>query len=192
MSPLDFPGRDKLVQCIDDGVMQGDTQAITDYLRRGLCELIQDDTVRLPDCVFETIDGHYGRRELYVSEEHGYSVVAMTWAPGQGTPIHDHSGMWCVEGVWSGELEICQYELVDQKDDQFHFRSVGAMQAGVGSAGSLIPPHEYHTICNPSADQTAVSLHIYRGSMTCCSTFQPLGDNWFKRGKMQLSLDVAV
>ncbi|MCB1559811.1 MAG: cysteine dioxygenase family protein [Xanthomonadales bacterium] len=189
MTPPDFPGRETLVRRLDQAVAQDDVNAITRDLRRSLCELIGDDSVRLPKCVFEPVEGHYARRELYVSEEHGYSVVAMTWGPGQGTPIHDHAGMWCVEGVWSGELEICQYELVDRQDERFNFRAVGALQAGAGSAGSLIPPHEYHTIRNPSTDNVAVSLHIYRGCMTCCSMFQPLGDEWFQRSSKELGLD---
>jgi len=189
MTQLDFPGHDILVARIDQAVGQGNVNAITDALRSTLCELIHDDRVQLPDCVFEAVDGHYARRELYVSKEHGYSVIAMTWGPGQGTPIHDHSGMWCVEGVWSGELEICQYELVEQEKERFHFRSAGAMQAGTGSAGSLIPPHEYHTIRNPNQDNIAVSLHIYRGCMTCCSTFQPVGDDWYQRSSKELGLD---
>jgi predicted metal-dependent enzyme (double-stranded beta helix superfamily) len=39
-------------------------------------------------------------------------VIAMSWGPGQGTPLHDHDAMWCVEGVWLGELEITRYELL--------------------------------------------------------------------------------
>ncbi len=27
----------------------------------------------------------------------------MTWGPGQGTPLHDHAGIWCVEGVVEGK-----------------------------------------------------------------------------------------
>src|SRR5690606_7049949 len=104
---------------------------------------------------------------------------------------HDHSGMWCVEGVWRGQLEVCQYELVEQQGERFRFRAVGAMQAGPGSAGSLIPPHEYHTIRNPSDDAIAVSLHIYKGRMTCCSVFEPADGDWYSRGTRELCLDPA-
>src|SRR3546814_12513459 len=81
----------------------------------------------------------------------------MTWAPGQGTPIHDHCGLWCVEGFWDGELEITQYELLERDGERFRFRAAGGMHAGPGSAGSLIPPHEYHTITNASGDKIAIS-----------------------------------
>lgn len=189
MLALDFPGSRRLVEALDKAICRDCPTEITDQLRHSLCRLIRDPEVRLPDCVFEVTPGHYARRELYRSEEHGYSVIAMTWGPGQGTPIHDHSGMWCVEGVWHGMLEITPYELVEQRDGRFRFESRGTMNAGPGSAGSLIPPHEYHTIRNPSSEELAVTLHIYRGPMTCCSVFRPADATWFERDERQLALD---
>ena len=189
---IDFPGHDRLIAAIDAAVTAGDDQTVTRAVRNTLCELIRDRGVRLPDCVYEPITDHYARRELYRSPQHGYSVVAMTWGPGQGTPVHDHSGLWCVEGVWDGELEITQYELLEQDGDRFRFRPAGGMQAGPGSAGSLIPPHEYHTIRNNSDDQVAVSLHIYKAEMQCCSTFAPMDGEWYQRGANVLRTDEAA
>lgn len=186
-----FPDRDRLVAAIDAAVTAGDEHAVTAALRSALCGLIRNRSVRLPECVFEPIGDHYARRELYRSDEHGYSVVAMTWGPGQGTPVHDHCGLWCVEGVWHGELEITQYELLERDGDHFRFRAAGGMHAGPGSAGSLIPPHEYHTIRNASADAVAVSLHIYQRSMERCSTFLPEGGEWYRRASRTLCLDPA-
>lgn len=193
---VDFPGHDKLVGAIDAAVASGDDHAITAALRNTLCRLIRDREVQLPACVHEPIEDHYARREIYRSPTHGYSVVAMTWGPGQGTPVHDHSGLWCVEGVWDGELEIVQYELLEQDGERVRFRAAGGMHAGPGSAGSLIPPHEYHTIRNTDADAIAISLHIYKGPMECCSKFvRQAGDTtgeWFVRESAQLVTDEAA
>lgn len=189
---LDFPGHDKLIAAIDHSVSFGDEHAVTASLRNTLCALIRDPEVHLPDCVHGAIADHYARREIYRSAKHGYSVVAMTWGPGQGTPIHDHSGLWCVEGVWDGELEITQYELLERDGDRFRFRAAGGMHAGPGSAGSLIPPHEYHTIANASDDAVAVSLHIYQAPMECCSKFFPQAGEWFLRTDSTLRTDQAA
>jgi predicted metal-dependent enzyme (double-stranded beta helix superfamily) len=182
MLTLDFPGSRQLIDAIDAAVAEDSTRAVTDSLRNSLCKLIRGKEVKLPECVFETAEGRYARRELYRSEDHGYCVVAMTWGPGQGTPIHDHCGMWCVEGV-------VQYERLADEDGHYRFQPVGSIQAGPGSAGSLIPPHEYHTIRNPSDDAVAVSLHIYSGQMTHCAVFQPLGQDHYQRSDRQLGLD---
>ena len=189
---IEFPGHAKLVQALDIAVESGDQHAITAALRNTLCALIRDREVQLPSCVHEPIVDHYARRELYRSPRHGYSVVAMTWGPGQGTPVHDHSGLWCVEGVWDGQLEINQYELLERDGERFRFRAAGGMQAGPGSAGSLIPPHEYHTIRNASPDAIAISLHIYKAPMDCCSMFVPQDGEWYVRAPKELATDEAV
>lgn len=189
MLAIEFPGSRRLLDALDAAVRNDCPTVITQALCHSLCRLIRDSEVRLPDCVYEAASDHYARREIYRSEELGYSVIAMTWGPGQGTAIHDHSGMWCVEGVWHGEIEVTAYELIEHSEDRYRFEARGTMLAGPGTAGSLIPPHEYHTIRNPSTDSVAVSLHIYRGSMTSCAVFQPVGDNWYQRDQRQLSLD---
>jgi predicted metal-dependent enzyme (double-stranded beta helix superfamily) len=186
---MNFQGRDKLIRAFDAAVATGDTVSTMRALRSSLCDAIHAGDVRLPDCVFEGCTEHYARRELYRSPQHRYCVVAMTWSPGQGTPIHDHAGQWCVEGVWQGFLEITPYELVESKDGRYRFEPRGTMNAGAGSAGSLIPPHEYHTILNPSEDANAVSLHIYRRALENCSKFYPTGAGWYRCDQCQLTLD---
>lgn len=186
---IDFRGRDRLIGAFDNAVQAGDTPSTMRALRSALCNAIKSDDIHLPECVFESCPGHYARRELYRSGEHGYCVIAMTWGPGQGTPIHDHSGMWCVEGVWQGALEVVQYELLEQDDPRYHFRPAGVIQAGAGSAGSLIPPHDHHTICNASDHDLAISVHVYQDRMTCCNVFEPEHDDWYLRHPQELHLD---
>lgn len=194
MLAIDFPGRDKLIHSIDAAVRQDGEDAIADALRDALCRMIRDPEVRLPDVVYCAEADHYARRELHQSPDLGYSVVAMTWGPGQGTPVHDHDGLWCVEGVWHGQLEITQYEYLGEEGGPggtpcCRLRPVGSINAGLGSAGSLIPPHEYHAIRNPSDDGVAVSLHIYKRPIRQCSVFEPLGEQRYRRGERRLSTD---
>jgi predicted metal-dependent enzyme (double-stranded beta helix superfamily) len=186
---LDFRGRDALLAVVEEAYAQPDGESLTTTLRDGLCRLIKDKAVSLPDCVFEPVEGHYARRELYACPERGTTIVAMTWAPSQGTPIHDHCGLWCVEGVWQGQLEITRYELEEEDGERARFTRYETLVAGTGSAGSLLPPHEYHTIRNPSSDRIAISLHVYQKAMGTCATFEPLGGDWYLRGKKELCLD---
>lgn len=186
---IDFPGRDRMIRAFDAAMQAADTSATMRGLRSALCDAIHSGEVRLPALVFEGCEGHYARRELYCSPEHGYCVVAMTWSPGQGTPIHDHAGMWCVEGVWQGALDVVQYELREHDDTRYRFVPAGAIRAGAGSAGSLIPPHEHHTICNASDRELAISVHVYQDRMTHCAVFEPIGGEWYARGERSLGLD---
>lgn len=188
---LDFQGKDRMIERID-GAIYGDCAfETTTCLRHALVECIANPDIHLPDCVFEVIPGHYARREVYTHPTRGYSVIAMTWGPGQGTPIHDHDGMWCVEGVWSGCIEVVSYELKEQRDDRCRFEQAGCIVAGCGSAGSLIPPHEYHTITNADPEKLAVSVHIYQHAMESCNLFLDDGDGWYRREARHLDLDAA-
>ena len=182
-------GTQQLVELVNDAVAGGDVQTITDTITRKLCRLIRGGAVGLPASLTQPCGDHYARRLVHRDDGRGYSIIAMTWGPGQGTPIHDHAGMWCVEGVWAGRIEVEQYDLVEDGDECCCFVRQGLTEAGVGSAGCLIPPYEYHSIRNASDAQSAVSLHIYGGDMTRCNVYEPIGEGRFQRVSKPLSLD---
>ena len=190
---LDFPGKSIMIERLDQGVDGDCPETITDNLRDILCELIDDERIELPECVAACAGDHYARRELHRDPQRGYSVLAMTWGPGQGTPVHDHDGRWCVEAVWQGRIEVVQYELMETRGDRYRLEPRTTMTTGVGSAGSLIPPHEYHTIANPDARGNAITVHIYSGEMTRCCIFEPEEDHdgWYRRERRNLYLDAA-
>ncbi|AKC85560.1 cysteine dioxygenase family protein [Pseudoxanthomonas suwonensis] len=193
---MHFPGRERFVAALDAAVRLEDETAVTDALREALVALFADRDVGLPRSVLEPIADHYARRELHVSPELGYSVIAMTWGPGQGTRIHDHDGAWCVEGVWHGRLAITQYEPSGRDGERWRFAGMGTIEASPGSAGSLIPPHEYHAIRNPSDDDIAVSLHVYQRPLLRCHVFVPDegdggNDGWLRREERLLCTDAA-
>lgn len=189
MNDITFTGKDLLLELLSEACAKQDIEQTVNILRDGLSRLISEKSVFLPACVFEPVEGHYARRELYKCPEAGVTVVAMTWGPEQGTPIHDHCGLWCVEGVWQGQIEITQYELLEETHDKARFSQKQIILAEAGSAGSLIPPHEYHTIRNPDPNAVAISLHIYQDSMGDCSFFEPLADGWYSKGRKLLCLD---
>lgn len=184
-----FRGHDKFIAAVDAAIALGDAYATTAALRDALCALIRDPEVKLPAFSYDPIADHYARRELYRSPKYGYSIIAMTWGPGQGTPVHDHDGLWCVEGVWQGELLVTPYDLVETDGDRYRFRTTGTMRAGYGSSGSLIPPYEYHTISNPNPNETAVSVHIYKAPLEHYSFFVPQADDWYQRVEGTLQTD---
>lgn len=182
-------GHDQLIQLVDDAVALGDTEATVDRVKSRLCRLIRSGEFRLPPQFTSPNKDRYARRLLHRDSDRGYSIVVMTWGPGQRTPIHDHAGMWCVEGVVEGSLDVQQYELTEEKGGRFHFEKRNSYEAGVGSAGCLIPPFEYHSIANGSDDAIAVSVHVYGGDMCSCSVFERQADRWFVKNKKALPLD---
>lgn len=128
----------------------------------------------------------YARRLVHKDDELGFVMVAMTWGPGQGTPLHDHSGYWCVEAVMKGQILVTQYDLVKYDKNLFYFEKKLQEVAGFGDAGALIPPYEYHTIENNDPKELAVTLHVYSQEMKTCNIFKPSEAGYLKETK-QLS-----
>jgi predicted metal-dependent enzyme (double-stranded beta helix superfamily) len=108
MQRVDFGGSDRLMPLIDEAVRQRTVAATTLGVKDSLKALINGGAIDLPAEVQVPGPDTYGRHLLYRSDDLQYVVVAMAWGAGQGTPIHDHAGVWCVEGVWCGELEVTQ------------------------------------------------------------------------------------
>ncbi len=165
-----------------------DAQTITADVRDVLLDTVRDREFVLPRRFQRPVPSGYARRLLHRSERLHYSVVAMVWAPGQGTPLHDHAGMWCVEAVACGEVDVTQYERTQVRGTRYRFERTGVERAGVGQAGLLIPPREYHTIANPGL-VPAITLHVYAGEMESCSIYLPYDDGWYRRQDRVLSYD---
>ncbi len=179
----------RLIGAVEAAVALRDPERVTEAVRRALCQAIRESGGALPERLIATHPERYARRELFRAGEGGFTLIAMTWGPGQGTAIHDHAGLWCVEGVWRGTLEIVPYELVATRGEQVRLEPRGVIDAVAGSAGSLIPPHEYHLIRNPASAETAVSLHVYQAPLRRCRVFEPLGAGWHRVRERELHLD---
>ncbi len=146
-------------------------------------------TVRpsLPDVVRRPTSDCYARHLLYVDPRGRFEMVVMAWAPGQGTPVHDHSGMWCVEGVCEGVVDVTRYDLKEMVGaDVARMEPIGVIHAGLGQCGALIPPVEYHTITNPYQD-LALTVHVYGGRMRTCRIFLDRGDDLYQVAHKSLS-----
>ncbi|HVS01884.1 MAG TPA: cysteine dioxygenase family protein [Thermoanaerobaculia bacterium] len=187
MTTTTIPGLDGLCTALDEAVREPDEERLTDAVKEALVRTVTSQALELPAELTRPRPDGYARRLLHLCPAGRYSVLAMTWGPGQATPLHDHDGRWCVEGVYSGEIEVTRYDLVEERDGRYRFRLEGAVRAGVGNAGTLIPPFDYHTIANTSGDAPAVTLHVYGGEMTRCTVFTAHDDGWYERQQRTLS-----
>jgi len=183
---MEFAGKQDLVRRLDAAVRHETVAAVTTGVQGALTEIIGSGAVELPADVKAPIADGYGRRLLYKSPEHGYAVIAMVWGPHQGTALHDHDGVWCVEGVLEGEIDVVRYDLVEDGGERCRFAPQGQVRAGVGSSGALIPPFEYHTIANPCPDATSITVHVYGRELEQCTVFEPLADGWYRRATRHL------
>jgi predicted metal-dependent enzyme (double-stranded beta helix superfamily) len=97
----------------------------------------------------------YMRHLVYVDPDDDFVITAITWLPGQQSPVHGHY-VWCAYGVAEGELTEEQ------------FRAPGALLETVKTtvlrAGELadfdLGGPIYHRVANRSA-RPLVTLHVY-------------------------------
>src|SRR5258707_13250747 len=139
-------GLSELIGRIEDAVRLRDPETITQHVKCALQEAFRARTVDLPERFYDVRADGYARRLLHRNDDLGYTAVVMTWGPGQGTPLHDHAGIWCVEGVVLGQMDVTQFDLVEESDDAYRFEAKGCVHASVGSAGGLISPVEGHIL----------------------------------------------
>jgi predicted metal-dependent enzyme (double-stranded beta helix superfamily) len=181
---------DPLIDRLREAVLLGDTGAIAERIKFDLESFIPAEGLRLPERFRRVKPDSYARRLLYRDPDLGFTAVVMTWGPGQRTALHDHAGIWCVEGVVEGEMEVCRFELVEEPGDGvYRFAEKGSVRATAGSAGALIPPFEHHVLANPQPDRVSLTLHVYGGEMDHCSIFEPAGDGTYRRRAKALSYD---
>lgn len=155
----------------------GDRARITGAVKNVLMEDIRVMEA-LPGRFLVSSSDRYARRLLHKDAKDRFSVVVMVWGPGQGTPIHDHCGMWCVECVVLGKIRVSQYDMVPfTRGPLVEFREAGCLTAGFGEAGALIPPFDYHKIEN-LFDTKAATIHVYGGEMLSCTAFYPDGGRY--------------
>jgi len=180
-------GLTELIDRLNAAVEEPTPDAITrrvkadleDVLGRGVLDLPMRFKTPRPDC--------YARRLLYQDPRNRFTAVVMTWGPQQGTPVHDHGGLWCVEGVVDGQMQVTQYD-VRPEGDAFRVTPIGpALTAGIGTAGRLIPPTDYHVLANANPEGTSITLHVYGGSLDGCRVFTPAADGRYVESVRALS-----
>ena len=166
-------GLAELVTRLDRSVGAGSAKAITAAVKADLEDILGNSKLMLPASFTAPRPDCYARRLLHRDPQGRYSAIVMTWGPGQGTAVHDHGGLWCVEGVVDGEIAVTQYEVQPEPDGYYRVTPIGSLLAGTGSAGCLIPPTDHHVLANARPARASVTLHVYGGDLDDCKVFLP-------------------
>ncbi|HVE12734.1 MAG TPA: cysteine dioxygenase family protein [Elusimicrobiota bacterium] len=169
------PATRELIGRLDEAVSRPRVEAVCDGVKTALTEMIGSGAAVIPEDMLRPSTERYARRLLHMDPQERYSAVVMVWGPGQGTPLHDHAGQWCVEGVYRGRIKVTTYDLESRPaaGGPWRFKKAGVVLAGKSESGALIPPYEYHTIENTDS-APSVTLHIYRGEMKAFNAFVPV------------------
>ncbi len=131
----------------------------------------------------------YARNLIWRELEGAFIIVGMTWAVGQGSPLHDHAGLWGAEIVIDGEMHQTPFELRNLgHDGRYQFERGAQCVSGCGTLGLIVPPKEYHNFGN-AGHSVAHSLHVYCGDLTSAQTFSEDADGWWTARQVGLRYD---
>src|SRR5918993_5011196 len=144
------PLHDAVRSRLDAVIHSEHVERVPELVKAILVDSMLCGSLAVPASFRTPIEGTYARRLLHRDPEGQYTMVVMAWAPGQKTALHDHAGIWCVECVVDGHMEVAQYDLQSEQDGRYRFAERNRVVAARGSAGCLIPPFEYHTLGNAS------------------------------------------
>ena len=179
---------DELIRRLDQATAAPDDAARCRNVKQVLVDIVASGEQFLDPALLEPSPDYYARRLIHRAPGDRYTVLAMVWDVGQGTPLHDHAGIWCVECVYRGKIRVTSFSVHggDPEKDIVQFEREAVVMAGVGEAGALIPPFEYHMIEN-TTDHTAVTIHVYGGEMKFCHVYEPVGGGGYRRQYKDLS-----
>jgi predicted metal-dependent enzyme (double-stranded beta helix superfamily) len=149
-----------------------DERAILDSGSALLSRLIARDDW-LPAAFAQPDPDRYQQYLLHCDSRERFSVVSFVWAPGQATPIHDHT-VWGLVGVLRGSERVERYRrlptgaLVRDSEEWLRAGEVDAVSPRVG---------DIHRVANGRDDAPSVSIHVYGANIGAVerATYAPGG-----------------
>ena len=97
----------------------------------------------------------YMRHLLYVDPDDEFVITAITWLPGQQSPVHGHY-VWCAYGVVEGELTEERFRAPGALLEPLGTKMIGAGEFAELDLGGPM----YHRVSNRTG-RPLVSLHLY-------------------------------
>lgn len=112
----------------------------------------------LPPQFAEADPERFRQHLLHCDPLERFSVSASVFAPGQGTPVHDHT-VWGMVGILRG-AERCDEYAVPQGPGPMLQTGSHVLEPG---EIDLVSPRvgDIHRVSNALADRASVSIHVY-------------------------------
>lgn len=97
----------------------------------------------------------YMRHILYVDPDDAFVITAITWLPGQQSPVHGHY-VWCAFGIAEGELTEERFRAPKETLEALGTSTLRAGEIAEMDLGGPI----YHRVSNHT-QVPLVTLHVY-------------------------------
>lgn len=182
-----------LIEAIDAAMPSHSTPAVTARIERALtgnflagtlAETLAETPLPRDWLVYDPWQPF--RQELYRSRRHDYQIVVTTWAPGQSAQVHDLSNTWSVQATLAGSVEVTGFVVARQRGKRVVMQTRDRHVWRHREVGILLPPLDIHECRNPSAVETAVSLHVYGRPLKRVNLYVPTSKNAYQQTRGEL------
>jgi predicted metal-dependent enzyme (double-stranded beta helix superfamily) len=144
----------RYLQALDD-LVDGNGSQVPERVAVELRQLVEQGGW-LPRSCCEPGGDSYRRHLLYADPTGRFTVLAVVWQPGQGTPVHGHTA-WGAVGVYQGHPSVTTYRCTDGSPPAL----TGEHQCKPGDVCHVTPgTAEPHRVFNAS-DAMAITIHTY-------------------------------
>ena len=160
-------------------------------LRDQLTELVWTDGCPRAESFF----GHsqpprYRRQLIAAAADGGYTMLLIAWPPGYVTPLHDHAGLWGIELVLDGALQVEEF-FSDGDALAPTLQPQRALMLGSGDSAVFLDPAYVHRCRNMSLQQPALSLHVYGGVLDQYQSYVGVKDEQYRVSPQRAVLDAV-
>lgn len=134
----------------------------------------------------------YRRHLLWGDEDSPYSILLIKWPPDHVTPIHDHGGVWGIELVIDGALQVDEFTAADLAGTPTRLTPLRSLILGVCDSTAFSDPRYVHRCRNLSSRRPSLSLHVYGGMLAEFASFRETRPGRYLPERQQASLDDSV
>ncbi|KAG9241206.1 RmlC-like cupin domain-containing protein [Calycina marina] len=116
-------------------------------------------------------------RNLVLEVPGVFNLLLLAWTPGKSSAIHDHVDSHCVMRILSGSILEKRYAWPSSPSGPSTSKRMQLTSSTTHAADAVAyinDAHGLHSVHNPSAHETAYSLHLYtppNAAMRGCYTF---------------------
>ena len=112
----------------------------------------------------------FRRHPIAAVESDDCSALLMYWPAGHATLPHDHAGLWGIEVVVDGRLDVDEY-LKSGSADEPILTLVRSLSLRAGDAAVFTSEQYVHRCRNRSNTSATLTLHIYGGVLAAYTAF---------------------
>ena len=125
------------------------------------------------------------------ADDDALSCLLISWPAAHRTPLHDHAGLWGIELVLDGALEVEEFAIAhDGGDARLTHRRT--LMLGIGDAAVFTGQRYAHRCRNLSATRPALSLHVYGGVLDRYRAFDAAANGRYVPRPQQARTDTLL